>query len=80
MIYGRFGQPVTIIRVAILDDVKKLDGRRPDKQDREALKHGSYVVVRDDDKERLYHQAFLRADGGAREIGDAIDALSEVQT
>ena len=33
MIYGRFGDPVTIVRRAVLDDVKALDGRMPDSQD-----------------------------------------------
>lgn len=83
MIYGRCGQPVTIKRIAVLADVQKLDGRKPDKRDREALENGSYVVVDDAGKERLYHQCFLRADDGAREIGKVIDALSadpEVQS
>lgn len=74
-IYERFGEPCTIVRVGTLDDVHKLDGRKPDKTDREAVKCGSYVVVRfEGGAERLYHQAFLRADGGAREIGEAIAA------
>lgn len=74
MIYGRFGQVVTIKRVAILADVQRLDGRKPDKHDRSNFANGSYVVVEDGGKERLYHQAFLRADGGAREIASAIRA------
>jgi hypothetical protein len=77
MIYGRCGQPVTIKRIGTLDDVKRLENRRPDKQDRLAVESGSYVVVEDDGTERLYHQAFLRADEGAREIGAAVDALTE---
>lgn len=75
MIYGRTGQTVEIVRKATLADVKKLDGRKPDAQDRDAIKNGSYIVVRDGDKERLYHQAFLRADGGSVEITQAIEAL-----
>jgi hypothetical protein len=75
MIYGRFGNRVTIVRRAVLADVKNLDNRKPDKQDRDALKNSSYVVVRDDDgREKLYHLAFLRADGGSREITEAIVA------
>jgi hypothetical protein len=76
-IYGRAGQEVTIVRVGTLDDVRKLDGRRPDKQDREAVENGSYVVTRDADsgQERLHHLAFLRADGGSREVTEAIEAL-----
>ena len=78
-IYGRGGGVVTIVRMAALADVKKLDGRKPDKQDREALANGSYVVVRfEDGTERLYHQAYLRADGGGREIGEVLDALDAI--
>ena len=78
-IYGRTGDKVTIKRHAVLADVKKLDGRKPDKQDRDALANGSYIVVeRSDGKEQLYHQAFLRADDGSREITRAIEALAEV--
>lgn len=77
-IYGRVGQRVIIQRLGTLKDVSKLDGRKPDKQDREAVKLNAYVVVseaeRDDGKLRLYHIAFLRADDGAREIGAVIDA------
>lgn len=82
MIYGRFGDPCTIVRVATLDDIRKLDRREPDKQDREALANGSYVVVQFNDAQAtgerahvLYHQAFMRADGGSREITAAIEAL-----
>ena len=76
MIYGRFGNVVTIERMAVLADVKVLDNRRADKHDKAALVAGSYVVVRGtDDKLRLYHLAFLRADGGSREITAAIEAV-----
>lgn len=77
MIYGRGGIPITIRRLGTLDDVKRLDGRKPDKIDRDAVKHGSYVVATwndDPEKERLYHLAFLRADGGSLEISAAIEA------
>lgn len=77
MIYGRFGGEVELVRVGTLDDVRSLDGRKPDKQDREAIDNGSYVVVRrrDDGKEQLYHLAYLRADGGSLEISAAIEQL-----
>ena len=75
-IYGRSGAPVTIVRWATLGDVQKLDGRKPDKTDRQAIANDSYLVVRfADGKEQLYHQAYLRADGGAQEIGVARDVL-----
>lgn len=79
MIYGRFGNPLTIVRMGTLDDVKTLDQRKPDKQDRAVVEAGGYVVVREEGgKERLYHQAYMRADGGAREIGEALEALGTV--
>lgn len=74
-IYGRVGQRVTIKRMGTLEDVRQLDQRRPDKIDREAIRNGSYVVVLDGSLERLYHLAFLRADGGSLEITKAIEAL-----
>jgi hypothetical protein len=72
MIYGRFGQPVQIKRVARINDIKRLENRAPDERDRTALALGSYVVVTDNEKERLYHIAYLRADGGSLEIDAAI--------
>jgi hypothetical protein len=72
-IYGRGGGKVTVKRTAVLADVERLDGRKPDKQDRHALENGSYVIVIDEGgKERLYHQCFLRADHGSLEITEAI--------
>jgi hypothetical protein len=79
MIYGRFGNVVTILRKAVLSDVKTLDKRTPDKQDRDAIKQGSYVVVQDNNTKepRLYHLAYLRADDGIREIDAAIAEVSD---
>jgi hypothetical protein len=74
-IYGRVGQRVVIQRLGTLNDVRELDKRKPDKQDREAVKLHAYVVVSESDyRLRLYHVAFLRADDGAREIGAVVDA------
>jgi len=77
VIYGRFGNVVTIERMAVLADVKALDNRKADKQDKAAIAAGAYVVVRDTDdgKLRLYHLAFLRADDGSREITAAIERV-----
>lgn len=79
MIYGRFGQPVKIVRMGTLEDVKKLDRRRPDQHDRKNVAAGGYVVCIDldtpDDGEKLYHLAFLRADGALPEIMDAVRAV-----
>jgi NAD(P)H-flavin reductase len=77
MIYGRAGGEVTILRTAILADVKRLESRNPDKQDKDAIKAGSYVVVKLHGVERLYHQAFLRASGGALEIGTTTKEADE---
>lgn len=83
MIYGRFGDPVAIVRLGTLDDVQSMEGRKPDQADRAAVEIGSYVVVRylddrDGRQTRLYHQAYLRADDGSREITAAIEALQAV--
>lgn len=81
MIYGRFGDKVTIKRRAVLADVKRLEGRKPDKQDLEAFKNESYVIVlQDDGKERLYHLAYLRADGAFAEIMDTLRGLDSKTT
>jgi len=88
-IYGRFHSTkfpnvVTVERMGTLADVKKLDGRRPDKIDKEAVKLGSYVVVKEHDglnagKERLYHVANLRADDGWTEISKMIEAAKTIK-
>lgn len=90
-IYGRFGQTVELIRMATLDDVKRLEKRRPDKQDKAAVEAGSYVVCRtlsyndgsepkhDYSKEEwISHLAFLRADGAIKEIIEVIANLPDV--
>lgn len=84
-IHGRFWADdypnlLTIERVAVLEDVKRLDGRRPDKVDRQAILAGSYVVCKAHDgtragQEELYHIGYLKADGGWPEIHDAIEAV-----
>lgn len=79
MIYGRTGNEVKILRRGTLDDVTKLDGRKPDKQDREAIKLDAYFVVECFGQERLYHLAFIRADGGAKEIDDEIERVTGVR-
>lgn len=77
MIYGRTGQPVTILRRAVLQDVERLDRRKPDKKDRAAIKSGSYVVVMHAGKERLYHQAYLKADDGSYEITKTLEGIDQ---
>lgn len=84
MIYSRFGEPVAIVREATEEDVRKDAGggrignrRRPlDKADIIALAARSYWIVRfADGGEQLYHLAYLRADGGAKEVCDEIEKL-----
>jgi hypothetical protein len=79
MIYGRFGDTLTLVRRAVLADVKALDGRSPDAKDLQNLAHGTYVVARAEDngKEYLYHLAYLHADNGLAEIETALDALEK---
>jgi len=75
MIYGRWGDAVTVVRLATLKDVRTFDHRSPDAQDREMVRRGSYVILkREDGAEMLANVAFLRADGGAHEIDAAIKA------
>jgi hypothetical protein len=78
MIFGRWGQPVEIVRPAVLRDIRKFDGRRPNGKDRAALRNGSYVIVREREGEieRLYHQCYLRATDGSREITAAIKKVT----
>lgn len=77
-IYNRFGEEVTIVRMGALKDVERLDGRKPDKDDRTAVKNGSYVVVKTSDgKLQLMHQAYMRATEGSLEISRAIKALKD---
>lgn len=77
-IYGRFGHTLTITRYATLEDIGRLEKRKPDKQDREAVKNGSYVLVcyADDGQEDIVHQAYMRADDGCREIFAALEATA----
>jgi len=71
-IYGRWGNKVQIVRRAKAKDFQALDNHKPNKLERAGLSIGSFWVVRgeDDEKERLYHLAFLRADGAFAEIAD----------
>lgn len=79
MIYGRWGQPVEVVRVGTLDDVRELDRREPDEQDRHNVGTGGYVVTRNIEggKVTLHHLAYLRADDGLPEIMRAVRATME---
>lgn len=77
MIYGRFGDPVTLVRMGTLKDVRELDRRKPDAQDKKCVAAGSYVVTRHEDgSEHLHHLAYLRADDGLKELIEAVAALN----
>jgi hypothetical protein len=79
MVYGRMGGTVRLTRMATPADAK-LDNRKPDAQDRERCEIGYLMVgrfVREDGTEsedRLFDLAYLRADGGWKEIKEAARA------
>ena len=75
MIYGRWGQEVIIKRHAKIGDVYLLDERQPDDIDLQNFVNGCYVIVADSGGEHLYALAFLRADGGSKEVHDAIEQV-----
>jgi len=78
MIYGRWGDPVELLRIGTLADVRTLDNRKPDQRDRNNVDNGAYVVVRQDNgSEALYHLAYLRADDGLAEISRVLDTLGK---
>jgi len=76
-IYARFGEPVTVLRYATPDDVRKLDPPL-DREAKKNLANKSWVVVKfDDDREMISHLAYLRADGGSREIMASLEKDEE---
>ena len=80
-IYGRFGGECRTVRKAVLEDVKLFDRRRPDKVDRDAIASASYWIIEFTEPgmerfQQLAHLAYLRADGGGREISEACEALA----
>ena len=69
MIYGRFGDVVTIERMARLEDIRAFENRKPDAADRHNLSIGNYVITKAANGElRLASISYLRADDGFREI------------
>lgn len=77
-IYARFGQVVKVLRYATKADVVKMDPPF-DAEAKKSLANKSWVVVRfvDDDREMLSHLAYLRADGGSREIMAELEPKEE---
>lgn len=75
-VYGRTGDVITLKRIATLEDFPKFETRPLDARDREAFGNLSYVIAEQDDgTEALYHLAFVRASGGAKEIDDIFEDL-----
>jgi len=72
-IFSRFGETVDVVRVAELVDVERYEFRDPDERDRECVDAGEYLVIAyDDGAQDITHRGYLRADGGAHEIAEAI--------
>lgn len=69
-IYGRWGDQVTILRLATVEDVYRSEGRGSDLADRVAVSQDAYLLVRHDDdgSESVTARCYLRADGGGAEI------------
>lgn len=79
MIYGRWGGQVEPLRYGNIEDVKRLDNRKPDQIDRQNVENRCYVVCREVDtgRETLQGLAYMRADGGLTEILDALREKGE---
>ena len=75
MIYGRFGDQCRILRLATLEDVRKVEQRAIDVEDERHVANQNYVLCEyvDDGSQFVAHVARLRADGSIKEIQDAID-------
>ena len=73
MVYGRFGGEITHLRLAMEEDIRRIDKHEPDTDDKEAIERGSYVVATyDDGFVQVVHLAYLRADNGAVEIQELL--------
>ncbi len=77
MIYGRFGDPVELVRMAVWSDIRELEHRKGDAQDRKSIANKCYIVTRavDNGYETIHHIGFLRADEGIQEIAAAVIAI-----
>lgn len=73
-------KPVTIDRVAVALDIERIEKRKPDKLDRNNLRRGMLVLVRDHTGRRLVcHVNRLGADG-PHEIQEALLRAQAQQT
>lgn len=66
------GTEVVLIRLAKPSDAK-LEGRKPDQQDKDQCRLGMLMIGRfaDDNEERLFDLSRLRSNGGWKEIREA---------
>lgn len=77
-IYARFGDTATVLRYASKQDVLEMDPPF-DAEAKKNLENKSWVVIRlEDGGEMISHLAYLRADGGLKEIMDAVRATEGV--
>ena len=73
-VYARFGETVFVKRYATKADVLKLDPPF-DAEAKKNIANKSWVVIGfEDGMERISHLAYLRADGGLKEIMDDVRA------
>ena len=76
MIYSRWGDVVTIVRVATAEDYREMFGYAPDSTDQQHIQNKLSVVIKyPDDKLDVSLISFLRADEGLKEIQEAIERL-----
>lgn len=76
-VYARFGETVKVLRYATKADVLKLDPPF-DAEAKKNLVNKSWVVIEfEDGMERISHLAYLRADGGSKEIVAALGYVEE---
>jgi len=62
--------------MATLEDVRVMDRRKPDAQDKKSIANKCYIVTRHEDGyETIHHIGFLRADEGIKEIAEAVTAI-----
>ncbi len=76
-IITRFGEPCTLVREAVIADIKTFENRRTDREDRERHRmHMRFIAARSDGREFLADLAFLRATDGWKEI---LDEAAKIQ-
>ncbi len=75
-IRDRDGKEITVVRRATVADVKEFEGRKVTKKDRERTNEGMrWIFQYQDGKQLLADTSYLRADGGNKEIEEAIQGI-----